>query len=161
MASGSRSGNAAGRDGFGGLGLEIDARVRVLAVLNGPALRAPLGRVLEKSPTATFELAHVDEPGEVADLLATAGFELCLLEIASEPAARRARLDAAHALATRLPVVLLTGTESLALAPDVELAVRLEAAELPQLLLRTLRRTQRLGSLVLPPVFCRLDHPGA
>ncbi|MBY0399037.1 hypothetical protein K2X89_01995 [Myxococcota bacterium] len=151
-----------------------ESSMRVLLVADRPRLVAGLRAVLEKSSRCRFELTHEQELAQAAARIRGPVFDLLVIDLALAGHRRSAVVDVASELATRLPVVALSGTEALVVAgssaaidardrllQDDLLSERLEAAELPALLMRTRRRARRLGAMALSPVFCRFDHPGA
>lgn len=140
-----------------------EPRMRVLLVADRPAVAAGIRAVLEKSSRCLFELAHELDLARASVQIRGPIFDLLLIDLALAGVRRAAVVDVANELSTRLPVVALSGTESFPVSesPHAHLfQARLDEADLPSLLLRTLRRARRLGSVALSPVFCRLDHPG-
>jgi len=135
-----------------------ESRMRVLLVADRPRLLAGVRTVLEKSSRCFFDLDHELDLTSAAARIRGPVFDLLLVDLGLSAVRRSALIDVANELSTRIPVVALSGTESLA-APALD--DRLEAADLPALLLRTRRRARRLGAVAIAPVFCRLDHPGA
>lgn len=153
-----------------------ESRMRVLIVADRPRLVAGVRAVLEKSSRCLFDLDHALDLTQAAARIRGPVFELLLIDLGLGGVRRSDVVDVANELATRIPVVALSGTESLfpsapsapslpsTRSPRSDEPVpheRLEAADLPALILRTRRRACRLGAVALAPVFCRLDHPGA
>ena len=142
-----------------------ERRMAVLVVAQRSVLAAAVRAVLEKAVECDFA---VDSEGTLEGASVRVlgrGFDLLILDTAHDGLERRQIVDAAHELATHLPVIALSGTEPYRTSESTELGerlrARLEEADLPTLSLRTRRRARRLGASVLAPVFCRLDHPGA
>lgn len=142
-----------------------DRHVRILFVADRALLAAPLRGVLEKSLNGDFEIVLEPLLDQAVLRIQRERFDLLLLDLALADVRRSALMDRASELATRLPVVALSGTESLGLAdpvgPQTSLRDRLEEADLAAVVHRTLRRARRLGTFALPPVFCRLERFGA
>lgn len=140
------------------------APMRILFVADHARLAAEIRSVLEKSPRGDFELVLERGLDAATQRLHAERFDLLLLDLALADARRSVLVDRASELATRLPVVALSGTESLAtLAPGAPWSIRalLEEADLAAVLHRTLRRARRLGAVALAPVFCRLERFGS
>lgn len=138
-----------------------ESRMRVLLVADRPWLAAEIRAVLDKSSVCCFELVHELDLPQAAECVPRDRFDLLLLDLGLADIHRSALVDVASDLATRLPVVALSGTESWPhLDPEVDPGLRgpLERVDLPGLLLRTRRRARRLGCVSLSPVFCRLER---
>jgi len=135
--------------------------MRVLLVADRRWLAVEIRAVLEKSTRCCFELVHASDLPGAAACIPRERLDLMLLDLALAGVHRSAVVDVASELATRLPVVALSGTEP---PPDLDrdadpgLRGPLERVDLPELLLTTRRRARRLGCVSLPPVFCRLDR---
>ncbi len=131
--------------------------------------RAPLARaicsVLEKSLPGDFEFRIEPVLERAAGRVQRERFDLLLLDLALADTRRAELMDRASELATRLPVVALSGTEDLgpadAIGAFASFSDPLEEADLAAVLHRTLRRARRLGTFALAPVFCRLERFGA
>ena len=139
-------------------------RMRILFVADRSLLAAEICSVLEKSPSGDFELVVERELDAATHRIHGERFDLLLLDLALADARRSVLVDRASELATRLPVVALSGTESFGtLDPGSPRSLRaqLEEADLAAVLQRTLRRARRLGSVALAPVFCRLERFGS
>jgi DNA-binding NtrC family response regulator len=139
------------------------ARMRVLFVADRSLLAAEVRSVLEKSQRGDFELVLERGLDAATHRLHGERFDLLLLDLALVDTRRSLLVDRASELATRLPVVALSGTESFGqLDPGAPRSIRaeLEEADLAAVLHRTLRRAQRLGTVALAPVFCRLERFG-
>lgn len=140
----------------------VEGRVRILCVADRDPLAVLIRRALEKA-LGDFELAVESALDRAAERIECEPFDLLLLDLGLTEVRRSTLMDHASELATRLPVVALSGTESIgrgapggSRSPD-EL---LEEADLAAVLHRTLRRARRLGTFGLPPVFCRLERFG-
>jgi DNA-binding NarL/FixJ family response regulator len=136
--------------------------MRVLLVADRMVLAREIRGVLEKTSGCVFEIVHALDPGHAAAQIQGTLFDLLLLDLGLGGIRRSALVDIASDLATRLPVVTLSGTEALPAdhaASSHGLRSRLEEADLPAVLFRTRRRARRLGAVALAPVFCRLELP--
>lgn len=142
-----------------------DSGVRILFVADRALLARAIRSVLEKSLSVDFELEVEALLDQAALRVHRERFDLLLLDLALADARRSALMDRASELAARLPVVALSGTESLGAVDPAgsRLWLRdpLEEADLAAVLHRTLRRARRLGTFALAPVFCRLERFGA
>jgi len=86
-------------------------------------------------------------------------FDLLLLDLSLPNVARSTAIELANDLSHRLPVVVLTGTESLEQSParfSDGLRSCIESADLPRKLRTAIRRSRRLGTGVMTPLFCRI-----
>lgn len=136
------------------------ARMRVLLVADRALLAAAIQSVLEKSPRGEFELVVERDLDCAARRIQAERVDLLLLDLALVDVRRSVLVDRASELATRLPVVALSGTETFGpngSGSSRALQEQLDEADLAAVLQRTLRRGRRLGSVALAPVFCRLD----
>ena len=73
---------------------------------------------------------------------------------------RTTAIELANDLAHRLPVVVLTGTEAFdeeASQVRARLKACVEQADLPGKLLSAIRRSRRLGTGIMAPIFCRIE----
>lgn len=140
-----------------------EGRVRILFVADRDPLAALIRGALEKS-LGDFEVAVESALDLAAERIERERFDLLLLDLALASVRRSALMDRASELASRLPVVALSGTESIGQTTATSarpFADLLEEADLAAVLHRTLRRARRLGTFALPPVFCRLERFGA
>jgi CheY-like chemotaxis protein len=145
-----------------------EAGVRVLFVADPSPVRSEIRQCLEKTLHCRFELVLECDLERAVAGVQGGGFDVLLLDLGLAGLPRRALVDRAHEIVSRLPVVLLSGTESLrarlvvegsgsAAAPASEL-LELEEVDLPGTLIQTLRRARRLGTAPVSPVFCRLER---
>lgn len=141
-----------------------ESKLRVICVSAQASLVADLEGVFAKAVDCAFALDWVADPAILEAAIASREWDLAVLDLGRLGRRRAEAADLAGELALRLPVVVLTGTEAydarVTPADRSLLRARLEDAGLPAVLVRTLRRARRLGGAVIPPVFCRLDHPG-
>ena len=87
-------------------------------------------------------------------------FDLVLLDLSLPNVERSTAIELANDLAHRLPVVVLTGTESLIGIGETlrsSLKACIEEADVPGKLLSAIRRSRRLGTGLMSPVFCRIE----
>jgi sigma-B regulation protein RsbU (phosphoserine phosphatase) len=153
------------------------------AEFTGRRPRAKSARVDEKYVRILFVEDRTDVAEEIRDTLGRAGrgsfeviretnlvhavaqiegeiFDLLLLDLSLANLARSTAIDLANDLAHRLPVVVLTGIEELReeLSPiEKGFKACIENADLPGKLLAAIRRSRRLGTGVMSPLFCRIE----
>ena len=147
-----------------------ESRVRVLFVADRADVSGEIRECLAKFSYCDFDVVLESDLTRAAARIRGPVFDLLLVDGALAGVRRSALVDLASELATRLPVVVLSGTESLdsagsatpvAGAERLALRAPLDAADLPSLLVRTLQRARRLGAVALPPVFFRLERSAA
>ena len=135
--------------------------VRILLVEDRTEVADALRQSLGRTSDASFDV--VQETNLVAAAAQIKGDTFDLLVVDSQLAEvdRNAALELANDLAHRLPVVVLTGTQSLVECGD-DLRTRLRAciahANVPAKLLSAIRRSRRLGTGVMAPTFCRIEE---
>lgn len=134
--------------------------VRILLVENRSALADEIRQSLGQAGRGSFDVVCESSLVEAAAQIRGDSFDLLLMDPMLPDVERRAALELANDLAHRLPVVVLTGTEAFAGAGD-ELRQRLRAcvenADVPNKLLAAIKRSRRLGTGVMTPIFCRLE----
>ena len=119
-------------------------------------IRGSLGRAQQGS----FEV--VSETNLVHAIAQIEGdtFDLLLLDLSLPGVERMTAIELANDLAHRLPVVVLTGTEDFD-DPNAEICKNLkdciENADIPAKILSAIRRSRRLGTGVMVPIFCRIE----
>ncbi len=144
-----------------------ESRVRVLFVADRAEVSSEIRECLAKFSYCDFDVMLEGDLTRAAAQIRGLAFDLLLLDGALAGVRRSALVDLASELASRLPVVVLTGTESLspvraaALEAGAErglMRAPFDEADLPSVLVRTLRRAGRLGTVALPPVFFRIER---
>lgn len=139
--------------------------VRILMVEPSPACASLLRRLLGRARRGHFEVVLAERlSARVDGEIDARRFDAILVDLARLGDAVHEALERASELARRLPVILLTGTEDGELvdrgrsgrAEDPSLLRRLDRADLPATLLRSIRRHRRVGSGGAGPVFCRI-----
>ena len=134
--------------------------VRILLVEERSELADEIRQSLGKAGRASFDVVCETNIVDAAAQIRGASFDLLLLDPLLLNIERDAALELASDLAHRLPVVILTGTEALAEA-GAEIREKLrtcvEDADVPGKLLSAIRRSRRLGTGVMTPIFCRLE----
>ena len=142
-----------------------ESRVRVLFVADRAEVSGEIRECLAKFSHCDFDVTLEGDLTRAAARIRGQAFDLLLLDGALAGVRRSALVDLASELASRLPVVVLTGTESLipvhvavAGADRPPLRAPFDDADLPSVLIRTLRRAGRLGTVALPPVFFRIER---
>lgn len=135
--------------------------LRILFVEDRVELADEIRLTLGSTARASFEVVRESCLVEAAAQIRGDSFDLLLIDPLLPDVERTAAIELANELATRLPVVVLTGTE-IAVTPGGEPAKRLrdcvEQADLPGKLLTAIRRSRRLGTGVMTPFFCRLER---
>ena len=135
--------------------------VRILFIEERAELANEISGILGRAGRGSFEV--VRETNLVKAIAQIDGeiFDLLLFDLSLPNVDRSAAIELANDLARRLPVVVLTGTEAL---KDENLRVRgelrgvVEHADIPGKLLSAIRRSRRLGTGVMAPIFCRLEE---
>ncbi len=136
--------------------------VRILFIEERAELANEISGILNRAGRGSFEV--VRETNLVKAIAQIDGeiFDLLLFDLSLPTVERSAAIELANDLARRLPVVVLTGTEAL---EDESLCFRggglrgvLEHADIPGKLLSSIRRSRRLGTGVMAPLFCRLEE---
>ena len=119
-------------------------------------IRGSLGRAIRGS----FEVIRETNLVEAVAQIEGESFDLLLLDLSLPNVKRSTAVELANDLAHRLPVVVLAGTEELD-EPDARICKDLkdciEQADVPGKLLSAIRRSRRLGTGVMTPVFCRIE----
>jgi DNA-binding NtrC family response regulator len=119
-------------------------------------IRGSLGRALRGS----FDVVRETNLVEAVAQIEGESFDLLLLDLSLPNIERSRAIELANDLAHRLPVVVLTGTEELD-EPDAKICKGLkdciEQADVPGKLLSAIRRSRRLGTSVMTPLFCRIE----
>ncbi len=144
-----------------------ESRVRVLFVADRAEVGGEIRECLAKFSHCDFDVVLEGDLTHAAAQIRGQLFDLLLLDGGLASIRRSALVDLASELASRLPVIVLTGTEFLSPArADAPLAgadrpplrAPFDDADLPSVLVRTLRRARRLGTVALPPVFFRIER---
>lgn len=144
-----------------------ESRLRVLFVADRAEVSGEIRECLAKFSHCNFDVVLEGDLTRAAAQIRGQLFDLLLLDGALAGVRRSALVDLASELAARLPVVVLTGTESLghvrvgvpeAGAGRGPMRASFDDADLPSVLIRTLRRAGRLGTVALPPVFFRIER---
>lgn len=135
--------------------------VRILFVEHFAPLADEIHQTLGRAERASFEIVRQSCVVEAAAQICGEEFDLLLLDPELPTIARSAAIELATELAHRLPVVVLVGTEHLDAEDGLDVRKRLrrgiEHADVAGKLLSAIRRSRRLGTGVMAPVFCRLE----
>lgn len=135
--------------------------VRILFVEERAEFADRIRGILGRCARGSFEIVRESNLEKAAAQISGETFDLLLLDISLEHVERGAAIELATDLAHRLPVVVLTGTETL---PDAGTEVLeglercIEQADVPGKLLTAIRRYRRLGTGVMTPTFCRIEQ---
>ena len=134
--------------------------VRILLVEEQPTLADLIREQLGRTLRASFEVVCRTDLVDAAAEIRGESFDLLLIDPVLPGVDRPAAIELANDLAHRLPVVVLTGTELLreadARRDRSRFARCIEHADVGSTLLAAIRRSRRLGTGVMTPVFCRL-----
>ena len=135
--------------------------VRILFVEHRVDLAEEIHKNLGRAERASFDIVREVCVVEAAAQITGDDFDLLLLDPELPTIARSAAIELANELANRLPVVVLSGTEQIETPGGDDVRERLrrciEHADVPGKLLSAIRRSRRLGTGVMAPVFCRLE----
>ncbi len=132
---------------------ERENDVRLLFVEHSPDYAALVLETLDRATRGHFDVRHADRLDAAVADLAAGDYDALLLDWTgdhSSPDEGDATIDAASQIASRLPVIVLTGSEEhpqQAAAPDEASAMRkgIEHSRLPDAILSAVRRHRRLG----------------
>jgi DNA-binding NarL/FixJ family response regulator len=134
--------------------------VRILFVEDRAHFAEQIHRSLGNASRGSFDIIRETDLVRAADRIGADVFDLLLVDLSLGCLDRRATIELATDLAHRLPVVVLTGLESF-IEPDSSGCAGLEAciqnADVPGTLLSAIRRSRRLGTGVMSPIFCRIE----
>ncbi|GEM_PF-3493539 len=137
-----------------------ERHVRILLVEGRTLVADELRQTLATTTRASFEIVCESDLVAAAAQIRGEHFDLLLMDPNLPGIERTAALELANDLAHRLPVVVLTGTEPLDRADDdtrSQLARCVRDADVAGKLLSAIRRSRRLGTGVMTPIFCRLE----
>lgn len=137
-----------------------ERHVRVLLVEAETDLAEELRRTLGRTARASFEVVCEQDLVDAAAQIRGEDYDLLLMDLRMAGVERSRAIDLANDLAHRLPVVVLTGTESVAgsgASLRRRFAACIERSDVAGKLLSAIRRARRLGTGVMTPIFCRLD----
>ena len=134
---------------------EHENDVRLLFVEHCPDYAALVCETLERAARGHFEVRHADRLEVAVHDLREGDYDALLLDLTGDPGApadSAVSIDAASQIASRLPVIVLTGSENeLRDAPrdDEASAIRegIAHSPLPDAILSAVRRHRRLGQV--------------
>ena len=134
--------------------------VRILFVGDRADFAETIRSILGRCGRGSFDVVRQSDLVEAAAQIRCESFDLLLLDLSLQQVEREVAIELAADLAHRLPVVVLTGTETLAgsgraLREGIERCI--EHADVPGKLLTAIRRYRRLGTGVMSPTFCRIE----
>lgn len=133
--------------------------VRILLVEDRIDLADEIRQNLGKAGRASFSVVCETNLVDAAAQIQGATFDLLLIDPLLADVERIAALELANDLAHRLPVVVLTGTESIeSTGENLRSRIRecVEHADVARKLISAIKRSRRLGTGVMTPIFCRL-----
>lgn len=134
--------------------------VRILLVEDRMDLADEIRQNLGKAGRASFSVVCETNLVDAAAQIRGQTFDLLVIDPLMADVERIAALELASDLAHRLPVVVLTGTESIESAGEDRrgrIRACVEHADVPRKLISAIKRSRRLGTGVMTPIFCRLD----
>lgn len=134
--------------------------VRILFVEDRTAVADEIRGTLARAGHGSFDVVCETDLVEAVAQIDGQTFDLLLLDVSLTNVERSTAIELANDLAHLLPVVVLTGTEALEGAdspPRSGLKACVEQADLPRKLLSAIRRSRRLGTGVMSPLFCRIE----
>jgi CheY-like chemotaxis protein len=136
--------------------------VRILFVEDRTDFAEAMHQSLGRAARGSFDLVRESDLVRAAEQIQGERFDLLLVDLSLASIGRRAAIELANDLAHRLPVVVLTGTEDCRASdcgrPDGRgLSDCIDHAEVAGKLLSAIRRSRRLGTGVMAPVFCRIE----
>jgi DNA-binding NtrC family response regulator len=134
--------------------------VRILFVEDRTDVADEIRGTLGRAGHGSFDVVCETDLVEAIAQIDGETFDLLLLDLSLANVERSTAIELANDLAHRLPVVVLTGTEALegVASPNRRgLKACVEQADLPRKLLSAIRRSRRLGTGVMSPLFCRIE----
>ncbi len=136
-----------------------ERNVRILLVEDRSMLAEEIRQSLGNASRASFDVVCETSLANATAQIRGDSFDLLLMDPMLPNVERSAALELASDLAHRLPVVVLTGTEAVVEAGDENrqrLRDCVEHADMAAKLLSAIRRSRRLGTGVMTPIFCRI-----
>ena len=133
--------------------------VRILFVEDRTDVADEIRGTLGRAGRGSFDVVRETNLVQAVALIEGETFDLLLLDLSLPNVERSTAIELANDLAHRLPVVVLTGTEELDEASDAREGLKdcIEHADVPSKLLSAIRRSRRLGTGVMSPLFCRIE----
>lgn len=134
--------------------------VRILFVEDRTEVADEIRETLGQAGRGSFEVVRETDLVQAVALIEGETFDLLLLDLSFADGERSTIVELATDLAHRLPVVVLTGTEVVvggasSVRPGLKRCI--EQADVPGRLLSAIRRSRRLGTGVMAPLFCRIE----
>jgi len=140
--------------------IRVDEKfVRVLFVEDRTDVADEVRGTLGRAGRGSFDVVRETNLVRAVALIEGETFDLLLLDLSLPNVERSTAIELANDLAHRLPVVVLTGTEALGEgASPIRRGLKacIEHADVPGKLLSAIRRSRRLGTGVMAPLFCRI-----
>ena len=134
--------------------------VRILFVEDRTNVADEIRETLGRAGRGSFDVVRESNLVQAIALIEGETFDLLLLDLSLLNVARSTAIELANDLAHRLPVVVLTGTETFEKDSSSirgGLQACIDQADLPGKLLSAIRRSRRLGTGVMAPLFCRIE----
>jgi DNA-binding response OmpR family regulator len=144
-----------------------DLDVRVLLIEESLDAASLVERALTTAARGHFQVTHCPVL-DVAEARVQAGeYDVLLVDVSQRDRDEVQTIETADALAHRLPVIVLTGTQDGALehradlngSDDVSLLQRIARSALSATILQAIRQHRRMGACCSEPIICRVpDH---
>jgi DNA-binding NtrC family response regulator len=134
--------------------------VRILFVEDRTDVADEIRQALGRATRGSFDVVRESNLVQAVALIEGETFDLLLLDLSLPNLERSTAIELANDLAHRLPVVVLTGTEAIEdLVSPIRTGLKacVEHADVPGKLLSAIRRSRRLGTGVMAPLFCRIE----
>ncbi|HKK52436.1 MAG TPA: response regulator [Myxococcota bacterium] len=135
--------------------------VRVLFVEDRTDFAEEIHKSLGRASRGSFDVIRESDLVEAGDRVRGGDYDLLLIDLSISEVDRSTAIELATELAHRLPVVVLTGMEVFseigARSRCQGLGACIENADVPGKLLWAIRRSRRLGTGVMSPIFCRIE----
>lgn len=134
--------------------------VRLLFIEDRMVLADEIHESLGRASRGSFEVSRESDLVRARDRVESGDYDLLLIDLSIAKVDRATTIELATELAHRLPVVVLTGLEVLGETGGSRrhegLAACIENSDVPSKLLWAIRRSRRLGTGVMSPIFCRI-----
>lgn len=128
-----------------------ESAIRLVFVKHSREYAALVCETLEVAGKGRFQVRHADRLEAARHHVEAGEFDAVLFDLpqAADPDHRRIQIDEASTLATRVPVIVLTGhepdDETGASEPEAVVRDRIARSRLPDEILKAVRRHRRLG----------------
>lgn len=136
-------------NGVGGLRPD-EAAVRLVFVEHSAEYAALICETLDQTPKGRFEVRHASRLDAVVTDIESGECDAVLVDFTTGPDAAGVSFEDASDIASRVPVIVLTGADNEVAEvderdPEAELRDRMAHSRLPDAILGAVRRSRRLG----------------